>query len=198
MYVVHGSVRSRAMRVMWVLEELGQPYELNAVAPRSPEALALNPTGKIPALTDEGEVLTDSVASMTFLADRHGALTHPAGTHARARQDAVTNMVLDEFDAILWSAAKHSFVLPEAERRPEVKEALRAEFARSERMLEDVLARSGGPWLTGEDFLICDILAAHCLGWAGTAKFGPESEALKDYAARARARPAFARAAANG
>ena len=193
-YLVHGSVRSRALRVLWTLEELGQPYELRQVAPRSPEALAVNPTGKIPALSDGDEVLTDSVAIMTFLADRHGGLTHPAGTHARARQDAVTNMVIDEMDAVLWSAAKHAFVLPEAERVPEAKAGLRAEFARSERMLEGVLERSGGPWLTGGDFLICDVLAAHCLGWAGSAKFEVTRDALADYLRRARARAAFGRA----
>ena len=198
MYTVHGGVRSRTMRVLWMLEELGQPYEHVPSAPRSDAIRALNPSGKIPVLVEDGAALTDSVAIMTYLADRHGGLTHPAGTHGRARQDAITNMLIDEFDAILWAAAKHSFVLPEAERRPEAKEGLRAEFARSEAMLEAVLRGSGGPWLMGETFLLPDILAAHCLGWAVGAKFGPASGTLRDYMDRARARPAFGRAAARG
>ena len=198
MYTVHGSVRSRTARVLWMLEEIGQPYEHRDAAPRSPEVKALNPSGRVPVLVDGDEVLTDSVAIMTYLADRHGVLTHPAGTQARARQDAITHMILDQFDAILWAAAKHSFVLPEEERRPEVKEGLRLEMARSERELEGVLERSGGPWLMGETFLLCDVLAAHCLGWAATAQMGVKSDALRDYAERARARPAFERAMAAG
>ena len=198
MYTVHGSTKSRAMRVLWMLEELEQPYEHRPSPPRSDEVRALNPSGKVPVLVDDGAVLTDSVAIMTFLADRHDALTHPAGTHGRARQDAVTNLILDEFDAILWMAAKHGFVLPEAERRPEVKEGLRLEMTRSEAALRKVLERSGGPWLTGEAFLLCDILAAHCLGWAVAAKMGVGDEALRDYMDRARARPAFGRAATSG
>ena len=198
MYTVHGSRRSRAMRVLWTLEELGQPHDHLPAAPRSEAVRALNPSGKIPVLTDGDAVLTDSVAIMTYLADRHGALTHPAGTHARASQDAITHMLIDEFDAILWAAAKHSFVLPEDQRRPEIKESLRAEFLRSEAALEAVLARSGGPWLMGGAFTLPDILAVHCLDWAAGARFGPRSEALRSYAERARARPAYGRAAARG
>lgn len=195
MYTLYGSPRTRTMRVIWALEELGQPYELRQSAPRSEEVRALNPSGKVPVMTDGEAVLTDSLAILTFLADRHGGLTHRAGSHERARQDALTNLVVDEFDAILWSAAKHSFVLPEHERRPEIKEALRAEFVRSEAMLE---TRLTGPWLMGDDFLICDIMAVHCLGWARAAGFGPESDVLADYARRGRARPAFGRAARTG
>ena len=84
MYTVIGGTKSRAFRVMWMLEELGQPYTLNPAAPRSEEARKYNPSGKIPALVDGDEVLTDSLAIMTYLADKHGALTAPAGTPERA------------------------------------------------------------------------------------------------------------------
>ena len=84
MYRVIGTVKSRAFRVLWMLEELGQPYEMLPVPPRSEEARSFNPLGKIPALVDGDEVLTDSVAIMTYLADKHGGLTALAGTAARA------------------------------------------------------------------------------------------------------------------
>ena len=194
MYTVIGTARSRAMRVLWMLEELEQPYEHVPAAPRSPEALAASPTGKVPALRDGGEVLTDSVAIMTFLADRHGALTHPAGTHARARQDAATHLVLDEFDAVLWAAARHSFVLPEERRVPAVKETLRWEIARAGERLERMLGDA--PFLAGDTITVPDILAVHCLGWASAAKMDPGSARLAEWAAGLRERPAFGRASA--
>ena len=73
MYTVIGGTKSRAFRVMWMLEELSQPYALNPAAPRSEEARKYNPSGKIPAIVDGDEVLTDSLAIMTYLADKHGA-----------------------------------------------------------------------------------------------------------------------------
>ena len=100
MYDVIGSRASRAFRVLWLLEEMGLPYNHLPVAPRSAEAMAANPSGKIPALRDGDRVLTDSAAIMTFLADRHGQMTHAPGSHARAEQDALTHRVLDEIDAL--------------------------------------------------------------------------------------------------
>ncbi len=194
MYKVLGGVRSRAMRVLWMLEELGVPYEHVSAGPRSDEVRALNPSGKVPVLVVDGTTLTDSSAILSFLADRHQALTFPPGTLERARQDGLMHKVLDEIDAVLWTAARHSFVLPEDQRMPEIKGPLRWEFARSEGALADALG--AGPYLMGSEFTIADIVLAHCLGWAITAKFPVEDARLQDYLARCRARPAFQRAAA--
>ena len=64
MYTVIGSVKSRAFRVMWMLEELGQSYDLISVGPGSEEARKYNPSGKIPALVDGEDVLTDSATQL--------------------------------------------------------------------------------------------------------------------------------------
>ncbi len=192
MYTVIGSRRSRALRVIWCLEELGQTYDLIEAGPRSDEIRAVNPSGKVPALKVDDTVLTDSTAIMTYLADAHGALTYPAGTLDRARQDALTHMLLDEFDAVLWTAARHSFVLPEEHRMPEIKDSLKWEFANSAKRLADMLG--DGPFLMGETMTVADILAAHCLSWATNARFPVEEPALTGYLARMRDRPAFQRA----
>ena len=89
MYEVIGNTQSRAFRVLWMLEELGQSYEHSPEKPHSEMVSSLNPSGKIPILKDDGEVLTDSTAIITYLADKHKALTHPCGTVARARQDGL-------------------------------------------------------------------------------------------------------------
>lgn len=200
MYRVIGTARSRAFRVLWALEELGLAYEHEPAAPRSDAVRALNPAGKVPVLVVAGDgveaALTDSTAIVTFLADRHGGLTHPAGTLERARQDALTQMILDEFDAVLWMAARHSFVLPEERRVPAVKDSLKWEFARS---AEALAARLGAAeFLAGERLTVPDILAAHCLGWAHVAGFPPAPPPLAAWRKRMATRPAFQRAMARG
>ena len=190
MLKVIGSQKSRGFRVLWALEEMGVPYEHVPCAARSEEARKYNPLGKIPALVDGDEAVTDSVAIMTYLADKHGKLTAPAGTIARARQDAMMLWLIDEFDAILWAAAKHSFVFPEDRRVPQIKDSLKAEFERSAKVLSD---RLDGPYLMGEEMTIVDIMAVHCLNWAIGAKFPRVDDRLADWAKGLRAREAFQR-----
>ena len=67
---------SRAANVIWMLEEVGVPYELHHVdimkgAQKSPEMLVLNPMGKLPLLTDGDAVVTESAAIALYLADRY-------------------------------------------------------------------------------------------------------------------------------
>ncbi|WP_416915063.1 MAG: glutathione S-transferase family protein [Roseicyclus sp.] len=192
-YTLVGAVKSRAFRVLWTLEELGLDYEHIDAAPQSAEVIRISPAGKVPVLVADGVPITDSVAIMTFLADRHGALTFPAGTLERARQDSLTNMILDEIDATLWTAAKHSFVLPEDKRLPAIKDSLQWEFARAQTNLVARMAEDG-PFLMGETMTIADILLAHCGGWAINAKFPITEPRLRDHIAMMRDRPAFHRA----
>lgn len=193
MYTLIGSAKTRSARVLWMLEELGQPFTHIAAAPQSPEARAHNATGKVPILIDAGQQITDSTAILTYLADKHGHLTAPAGTLQRAHQDSLTHFLLDEFDAPLWTAARHSFVLPEEMRLPAIKDVLKWEYARSLSRLE---ARLQGPFLMGDAMTIPDIIATHCLVWGIGAKFAAPRGALADYLIRMRARPAFTRAMA--
>jgi glutathione S-transferase len=192
-YTVVGSVKTRAARVVWMLEELGLPYDHLPLRPGSQEARQVNPSGKVPALVVDGVTLTDSVAILTYLADRHGQFTHPAGTIARAQQDGFTGLILDELEAPLWTAARHSFVLPEEMRLAEIKPSLRWEFQRNQARLAEGFA---GPFLMGEVMTVPDLLLSHCLSWAAGAKFPDPAPVLAAFQARMTARPAWARAMA--
>lgn len=189
MYQLFGSVRSRAFRVRWALEELGVPYDFIEAAPHDPQVRALSPLGRIPILVAEGHPITDSTAILTFLADRHGALTHPAGSLARADQDAITGFVLDDLDGVLWTMSKHRMVLPEALRSATVMPAAEWELARAFGRLEAMLGE--GPFLTGASLTIPDIIAAHCCGWAMGQKIALASDPLKAWLDNLRARPAY-------
>jgi glutathione S-transferase len=82
---------SRAANVVWMLEEVGVAYELRPVdimkgAHKSPDLVALNPMGKLPILTDDGTVVTESAAIALYLADRYayGRLAPRVDEAARA------------------------------------------------------------------------------------------------------------------
>jgi glutathione S-transferase len=194
MLTVLGTVRTRTLRVLWLLEELGLAYAHVAAGPRSAEVRALNPSGKVPVLLVDGQALTDSTAILQFLADRSGRFTFGAGTLDRARQDGWTQFVLDEIEGPLWAASRHSFILPEERRVPGIKETLRWEFARAEAGLAGRMG--AGPFLMGDDMTVPDVILAHCLMWAGLARFPVTEPRLIAYLGRMQVRPALQRAMA--
>ena len=191
MYKLVGTLASRAFRVAWALEEIGVPYEVIAGGPHSDAILQVNPSGKIPALLIGDEVLTDSTAIMTYLADKHRRLAFPAGTVGRARQDAMTCGLIDDLDAVLWTASRQARAWPEEARQPGLLAVLHQEFDASVTRLGE---RFVGPFLMGETMTIADILAVHCLGWAIIAKFPVSSPIMRDYRKALAERPAYQRA----
>lgn len=89
MITVHHLEYSRSQRVLWLLEELGVPYELKTykrnpktkMAP--PELKAIHPLGKSPVITDDGQVIAESGAIIEYILDRYdtkNSLRPPHGT----------------------------------------------------------------------------------------------------------------------
>ena len=174
MYQIIGHPMSRAFRLMWMLEELGQPYEIDPVSPQSEAARAINPSGKVPLLRDGDHLIADSVAASIYLADKHGQLTAPPGTAERAHINSLLFFILDEIEGPLWTKAKHTFVLPEKLRVDAVRNTATKEFDRG---LANLAARLGdGPYLTGADFTFADVILGHCIGWAEVAKMNPPQD----------------------
>jgi glutathione S-transferase len=93
MIVVHHLNNSRSQRVLWLLEELGVPYEVKRyerdaktmLAP--PGLLAVDPLGKSPVIVDGTVTVAESGAIVEYLIDHYGAgrLIPPAGTPQRLR-----------------------------------------------------------------------------------------------------------------
>ncbi len=192
MYTVLGLAATRAFRVLWMLEELGLEYEHQPHPPRAKEMLDVNPSGKVPALVVDNQIVLDSVAIMQFLADKHDGLTYAAGTVLRAQQDSFTHFINDEVDAILWCAARNTFILPKDKRVPEIKETLKWEFSQSMKTLETRLGDN--EFLMGDKITTPDILLTHCGGWAKNAGFDLPDGPLRAYFKRLTTRPAYLRA----
>ncbi len=93
MITLHHLENSRSQRILWLLEELGMPYEIKCyrrdpktmLAP--PELKRIHPLGKSPVITDDELTLAESGAIIEYLAERYdeGKLLPPAGTLERLR-----------------------------------------------------------------------------------------------------------------
>ena len=75
--VLYHSPASRAFTAFWLLEELGLTFRVETVditkgEQKSPEYLKINPAGKVPAVSDHGEIITENPAICILMADRYG------------------------------------------------------------------------------------------------------------------------------
>jgi glutathione S-transferase len=197
MYKAVGARGSRISRVLWMLEELGVPYAFVEVGRRSPEAYALNPSGKVPILIDGDLRITDSAAICVYLADKHadkGFGANP-GLVGRAEIDSWMHFAQSEFEAPLWNKLRHRFLLPK-ELRVEVGPATAYDFANEVKALDGRLG--DGDYALGDRFSAVDVLLGDIGAWARGGRFRIESDRVNAYLDRVLSRPARARAQANG
>ncbi len=159
---IYGSARSRGVRTLWMAAELGLDYEHMDYAPRSPatrtpEYLALNPNGRVPTISDDGFVLSESMAINLYLAKKHGKL-YPADAKSEALAWQWCFWETDRLDRQLTTYANNSFVLPEAQRDAAAAKAAWDEIAPALDVLEIALGKA--QWLAGSDFSVADLNVA--------------------------------------
>jgi glutathione S-transferase len=197
MYQAVGSPGSRVSRVLWMLEELGEPYEFVKVGLRSPEMFALNPSGKAPALVDDDVVVTDSAAICVYLADKHPekGMGAAPGCAGRAEMDSWMHFAQSELEAPLWNKVRHRFLLPK-EVRVDVGPAAAHDFADEISTLERRLGDR--EFALGGRFSAVDVMLGDMGAWARAGKFHIESDAVNAYFDRVLSRPARIRAQAKG
>lgn len=182
--------RSRSTRIIWLLEELGAPFNLRYVTIRyrdgsgdGPDAANPHPDKKVPALLDDGELVTESAAVAVHLADlRLAAGLAPAlGDRDRGAYLTWISWIEGEFGPAIFArlAAGPDAPAPAA-------------FEAALRRLDDALAK--GPFLLGECFSAADVMLGGTLSWAHDVL--PEEGAIPAYMVRLAARPAFGRAMA--
>ena len=192
MYEAVGSPGSRLTRVTWMLEELGQPYEIVKAKQHSETMRRYNPSGKVPALVDGDLVVTDSAAICAYLAEKHAEKGMGATTPAeRAELNSWLFFAQCELEAPLWNKLKHRMILSE-DLRAEVGPWTAFEFARE---IANFDTRLGDrQFAMGDRFTAADVILGHCGQWARGAKFEIGSERVNAYFDRVLARPALARA----
>jgi len=192
MRLFHREHAGRPVRVAWMLEELGEPYELRVITReegRSEEHRARHPLGRVPVLEDDDGFVFESAAICLHLADRHPAagLVPPPGTHDRALVYQWTVFAPAELEPPLIEAAM------QAERDPERAAAARSRFDAATSAVSNAL--EGTEYLVAGHFTVADVLVGTALAFTARAGFADDLPAnVKDYLARLAQRPAYQRA----
>jgi glutathione S-transferase len=191
--VLYHHPHSRAANVVWMLEEVGAPYEIRHVdlmkgAQKSPEILALNPMGKLPILVDGETVVTESAAIALYLADRYayGKLAPRAEDPARGTY-------------LRWSLFAPSVVEPGAMAKANgwtFKDG-QAGWGTHEAMLNAMeSAIAGRQWLLGDTFSMADVVFGGTVRFMLLFKMIDARPTFAAYAERLAKRPALQRAEA--
>jgi len=182
---------SRAAGTVWMLEEIGAPYEIRHVdimkgAQKTPEILALNPMGKLPILTDGDVVVTEAAAIGLYLADRYAY-----GTLAPRVDDPARGTYLR------WSLFAPSVIEPGAMAKASgwpVKES-QAGWGAHEAMLSAMeSALAGRKFLLGNTFSMADVIFGGTLRYMLLVKMLDPRPTFAAYTERLAARPALMRA----
>jgi glutathione S-transferase len=166
MLQLYGSARSRAIRVLWMLSELGVSYEQKDWLPRSPETQtpeyrALNANGRVPTIDDDGFILSESMAINLYLAKKHKSPLYPADPKDEALAWQWSLWETDRLDRQIVNHARHTADLPAAERKSDIAKAAWDECVQSFDVLEAALSKS--EWLAGPAFSVADLNVAGAL-----------------------------------
>jgi len=183
---------SRSSIALWMLEEIGEPYDIKLLKLSEgdnlkPEFLAVNPMGKVPTLVHDGVTITESAAICTYLADAFpkAKLNVPIGDPRRGPY-------------LKWLFFGPSCIEPAIIDRaaPRKEEARRAMLGYgSFDFVMDTVAKAveKGPYLLGDQFTAADVIIGSGLRWGTMFKLIPERKEFSDYIARFADRPALRR-----
>lgn len=211
MIVVHHLEKSRSQRVLWLLEELDLPYEVQTYArdPRTllaPSALRkVHPLGKSPVITDDGRTIAESGSILEYLVGRYGKgrFVPPAGSPERDRYTywmhyaegsmmplLVMKLVLSHIPkASPWPVRPVARAISRATIRGFVDPNLRQHLLYQEAQL------AAGPYFAGAEFSAADIQMSFPVQAAvARGGLGPEFPRLSAWLDRVYARPAWKRA----
>lgn len=198
MIQIYGIASSRALRPLWLLEEIGMEYEHIPLDFRgddlnTDEYQAMNPNGRIPTMVDDDLILFESMAINLYLARKYGGEFFPDNEADAARANMWSYWVMTEVEERLLEILLHSRVYSE-ERRDERKiklnkSLLRKPFDVLEEIFED------DDYLLGEKFSVADINVASIFSWCRPARLSLEDwPGLQNWLERCIKRPAFKRA----
>jgi glutathione S-transferase len=216
MIVVHHLNNSRSQRVLWMLEELGVPYEIrryerDPTTMLAPPALQqVHPLGKSPVITDGALTLAESGAILEYLVDRYGngRFAPPPGSPARVRYSywmhyaegslmppLLLKLVFDQVEK-----AKMPFIVKPVARG--IAQKVRSSFVlpQIQRHLDYLEGElKAGGWFAGSDFSAADVQMSFPLE-AAQARAGLDARRprLMEFLGRIHARPAYQRALERG
>ena len=191
MLKLYHSPQSRSSRTIWLLEELGQPYEIEYVTIRRGDGVGQadprnpHPEGKVPALAHDGRLVAESGAICLYLSDAFPQARLGPGPGDPGRADYLTWLFFYAAEVEPALISKFTGQVDKDERSARLYDQMVRRF-------EGALAKS--PYMLGDDFSAADILYGSVVQWG--AGMLPERPAFSAYLERLSARPAFQRAQA--
>lgn len=201
--ILWGAGTSRTIRPHWALHELGLDFELRPILPRTgqtktAEFTALSARQKIPLLQDNGLILTESAAIITYLSDAYGQPHNrlvPTDPRQRAQCLEWCFFVISELDATsLYVMRRHGDLRHIYGEAPQANAAAAEYFQQQMRTVERAL-EADPHYILGDRFTAADILLSTCVTWA--VRYGVSmSDRVLAYNERAKDRPAYTRALA--
>ncbi len=181
---------TRSTRVLWLLEEIGAPYELTVMTReerQTPEHRQRHPLGRVPVLEDNDGFLFESAALCLQLADLHpeAQLIPPAGTHARALVYQWTVFAMTELEPAIIEARR-------GDDDPARAQAGGERFQAAAHPIEQAL--NGHDYLVGDRFSVADLVCGAVLIFGKSARLTDNLPNITAYLSQLEARPARTRA----
>ncbi len=183
------SPNTRSTGVYILLEELGASYDLRVLnmkagESRKPDYLAVNPLGKVPAIVDEGALVTEQGAIFIYLADHF-----PKAALAPAIGDPLRGPYLRW---LVFYGSCFEPAITDRHMKRDPGSASASPYGDFDTVVETIRATLGqGPYLLGERFTAADILWGTALRWITMFKLIPDLPEFRGYIARVTARPSF-------
>ncbi len=194
---LYGVSASRAVRCLWMLEELGIEYEHHPVhfsdESKTPEYKKLNPNGRVPTLVDGDTVLWESMAINLYLAAKYQSGMQPESVEDLGQAYKWSFWVMTEVEKSLLDLMFHRSIFPEGQRDHKIADAAWKALEAPLGIIDDALR--GRDHLVGNAFTVGDLNPASVLMWLKLAKADLSSwPALQKWLSDCLARPAVGRA----
>jgi glutathione S-transferase len=197
MLQLYGNPKSRAMRCLWMLEEMGEPYQLIEKSTRteelqSAEYLRLNPNARIPTLVDGDLVLWESMAINLYLAQKYAGPMHCIDPKVLGLATQWSFWAMLEMEALLLDLLQHRAVLPEFARDASYAERDELLLRRPLGVLNNAL--SGRDHLADGNFTVADLNVASILAWGKMGRLNLSTHSnIARWLDSCLARPAYSR-----
>jgi glutathione S-transferase len=181
---------SRGQIARWMLEEVGQPYEMVILdydgGMKSPDYLTINPMGKVPAIVHAGKTVTECAAICAYLADTFAQANLAPPVDKRADYYRWLFFTAGPVEAAITNKS-FGFTVPEDRERM-------AGYGTYDHAIDALEGAISGPaWICGDQFTAADVYVGSQIDWGLSFGTMPNRPTFEAYAARLRERPAYKR-----